>query len=142
MRRIRPIQDDPLGAVPADNVDLQFLVASAVYRQGLARAKDRATTIEALDVAIETYLAVLKNADRHDDAAYNYEYLVRLRDEIDKGRRKTAAPAEPESPHGASGAPQEQSDSSKFKVYVPLEKNERSKSDGEAGKAEPIKRKG
>src|SRR5262245_37874076 len=33
-----PRGDDPLGAVPPDNVDLQFLVASGMVRQESARA--------------------------------------------------------------------------------------------------------
>jgi hypothetical protein len=137
-----PNPADPLASIPPENVDLQFLVASAVYRQGAAGAKDRPAMVAALDAGIGAYLTVLKNATRHDAAAFNYEYLLRVRDEIDKNRRKTAAPPEPSGPHGSSGAPQEQTDTSPFKVYVPLDSGERNKTDGEAGRAEPIKRKG
>src|SRR5262245_28464599 len=63
---------EPFAAVPTENVDLQFLVAGALYRQGVARAKDRNSTVEALDTAIDGYHTVLKNAARHEDAAYNY----------------------------------------------------------------------
>lgn len=131
---------EPFAAIPTDNVELQFLVAGALYRQGLAGAKDRATTIAALDVAIDAYQTVLKNADRHERAAYNYELLVRLRNEIVKGQRKALSP-EPEVPHGRSGAPEIRSDTGEFKVYIPLESGERAKG-GEAGKMAPIKRKG
>jgi hypothetical protein len=137
-----PAQDDPLAGVPADNVDLQFLVASGVFRQGLSRAKDRDSTVEALDAGIGAYQTVLKNAVRHEDAAYNYEYLVRLRTEVDKGRKKVP-PNEPASPLGASGAPQEIEDTKQHKLYVPLDSEERQKNtEGEAGRAKPLKRKG
>ena len=46
--------------------------------------------MQALDAGINGYLAVLKNTREQEDAAFNYEYLVRLRDEVDKGKRKPA----------------------------------------------------
>ena len=139
---LMPRQEDPLAGVPADNVDLQFLVASGIVRQGAARAKDKVDTMNALDAGIGAYSTVLKNAVRHEDAAYNYEYLVRLRNDIDKGRRKPAIPSEPQNPRGTVGAPQEESEMAKFKVYVPLDSKERTDTAGEAGKATPVKRKG
>lgn len=133
---------EPFAAVPAENVELQFLVAGAVYRQAMARAKDRTTTLEALDAGIEAYRTVVRNAERHENAAYNYEYLVRLKTELTKGQRKVVANPEPEGPLGRSGAPEIKTEMGAFKVYIPLESGERTKSDGEAGKSAPIKRKG
>ena len=138
---IVPQQPDPVSGVPADNIELQLVVANAVYRGGQALAKDRQTTLQALDAGIQAYLTVLKNATRQEDAAYNYEYLVRLRDDILKGRRKPGLRVEPNDPHGRAGAPPENRDVSKFKIYIPLESEEREKA-GEAGKAGPLKRKG
>ncbi len=135
-------QADPLASVPADNVNLQFLVANGMYRQGIAHVKDQAATLATLDAGIDAYLTVLKNATRHEDAAYNYEYLVRLRNDVDKGRRKVIAPDEVGDPQGTQGAPPEQADTTEFKVYVPLEAAERKNNEGEAGKATPLKRKG
>jgi hypothetical protein len=137
-----PRQEDPLAGVPSDNVDLQFLVASVVVRQGVARAKDRVDTLNALEAGIGAYSTVLKNAVRHEDAAYNYEYLVKLRNDVDKGRRKPVLAPETGNPHGASGAPQQESEMDAFKVYVPLDSKERTDTSGEAGKAAPLKRKG
>ena len=37
------------------------------------------------------YFAVLKNSAWHEDAAYNYEYIVRLRDEQAKGKQPPKA---------------------------------------------------
>lgn len=138
-----PEQDDPVASVPSDNIELQFVVASAKYRQEIARAKDRPTIVAALDAGIASYLTVLRNATRHGDAAYNYEFLVRLRDDIEKGRRKTVAVLDANSPFGRPGGQQERGDTRPFKVYVPLESKEIEKGTGaEAGKAPPIKRKG
>ncbi|HXD73846.1 MAG TPA: hypothetical protein VN628_08925 [Vicinamibacterales bacterium] len=138
-----PQQSDPVGSVPADNPDMQLVVANAVYRVNQTKMKDKETTIAALDQSILTYVTVLKNAPRNEDAAYNFELLVRLRDEIDKGKRKPG-PSEMvlKGPDGAAGAPpQIDSSMSDFKIYIPLESQER-QDQGVAGKAAAGKRKG
>jgi len=138
-----PQQTDPVGAVPADNPALQLVVANAVYRTGQARSKDKATTMQALDAGINAYQAVLKNTSRQDDAAFNYEYLIRLRDEVDKGKRKPGpGDAVMKGPDGASGAPPTlENTMSDFKIYIPLDSQER-QDQGVAGKAAPTRRKG
>ena len=133
-------QPDPVSEVQADNIGLQLVVANAVYRAGRIQAKDRQTTLQAVDAGIQAYLTVLKNATRQEDAAYNYEYLVRLRDEILAGRRPLK-PEEPGDPNGLTGNPLEGADTNKFKIQIPLELEERNKATG-AGKVGPIKRKG
>jgi hypothetical protein len=138
---IVPQQTDPVGAIAPDNVELQLVVANAVYRTGQAQAKDRRTTLQALDAGINAYFAVLKNAKRHEDAAYNYEYLVRLRADIDKGRRKPElARADPNGPLGRPGMVPQESSTGNFKIYIPLDSQELKA--GQAGKALPKGRKG
>ena len=140
---IVPQQTDPVGAVAADNSALQLIVADAVYRTGQAQSKDKETTLQALNAGINAYLAVLKNTARQEDAAFNYEYLIRLRDEIDKGRRKPG-PGDlvMKGPDGAAGQPPTiDSTMSDFKIYIPLESQER-QDQGVAGKAGTGKRKG
>ena len=135
--------NDPLARASQDGAEYQFLVATAMYRDRLNRADDRATMIEALDTGIAGYLAVLKTAPQHRAAAYNYEYLVRVRDELDKGRRKTLPPKDPDSQHGTAGRTEERGDTSKFKTYVPHDEKELEKNpNAEAGRAAPIKKKG
>lgn len=139
---VLPRQSDPVGAVEADNVDLQLVVADAAYRAGASTAKDKPSTLQALDEAISNYLSVLKNDTWDEDAAYNYEYLVRLRDDIAKGRKKSVEQTE-SSQLGEAGAPAKSgaADAQKFQIYVPLQGNERGKAE-QAGKGTPIKRKG
>ena len=99
--------------------------------------------MQALDAGINAYQAVLKNTARQEDAAFNYEYLVRLRDEVDKGKRKPG-PGDivMKGPDGASGAPPTlESTMSDFKIYIPLDSQER-QDQGVAGKAAAAKRKG
>lgn len=133
-------QPDPVNEVQTDNIGLQLVVANAVYRAGRMQAKDRQATLQAVDAGIQAYLTVLKNATRQEDAAFNYEYLVRLRDDILAGRR-TLNREEPSDPNGFSGSPVENADTSKFKIQIPLELEEREKATG-AGKVGPLKRKG
>jgi hypothetical protein len=138
---IVPTQSDPVTAVPSDNTELQFVVANAVYRAGAARAKDKTAALQALDAGINADLVVLKNARRHDNAAFNLEYLVRLRDDVEKGRRKLGNPVALTA-HGSMGFPApELKDSPDFKTLVPLDSEERNKA-GNAGKAVPRPRKG
>ena len=133
-------QPDPVSGVPADNIGLQLVVANAVYRASRIQAKDRQATLQAVDAGIQAYLTVLKNTTRQEDAAYNYEFLVRLRNEILDGRGTPKVPKMPDQ-NGVSGGPLETTDASKFKIYIPLELEERNKATG-AGKVGPIKRKG
>lgn len=135
-----PRQEDPVAAIPPDNVDLQVIVANAMYRVRRAEAKDRDGTIEALNSAISAYSTALKNSKRREDAAFNYEYLLRLRDEFEKDRRKQKLGEEPEEgPFGHIAVPEGRpGDAGKFKILVPLESGE----PGDAGKGDPIKRKG
>ena len=137
---IVPEQTDPVGNVPADNVDLQFIMANAMFREGVAKATDKRTTLAMLDALSNAYLTVLKNADRHQDAAYNYEYVVKLRRDVDRNRRKSLRPSNP-SRDGEKGArPEETIDAEKFKMYVPLEEQERKSND--AGQDPVIRKKG
>ncbi len=134
-----PEIEDPVANVASDNIELQLVVANAMYRIVQAEGRDGQPTRPALNAAINGYLTVLKNASRQEDAAYNYEFLVRLRDDLAKGRRKVE-PGGIRGPHGASGAPLSPG-KSEFKIYIPLQSDEIDKS-VTAGKAPPIKRKG
>jgi hypothetical protein len=138
-----PQQDDPIAAVSPDNLELQFIVADAVYRAGQPRAVDRTTTLRALDAAINAYVAVLKNDRWHEGAAFNYEYLVRVRADIDKGRRPPKlSDAGDNSPSGRQGGPPpEDSNNRKFKILVPLDSDEMQKAT-DPGKGTLIERKG
>ena len=142
-RALAPEETDPLLAVAPDNIDLQLVVADAVYRAGQARAKDRQSLLQAVDAGLEAYLTVLKKAPRRlERAAYNYEYLVRLRQDTESSRGKlNIPPVEVKSPFGRAGHAPDTTSTGEFKILVPLESPERNTAP-EAGKAAPLKRKG
>jgi hypothetical protein len=124
-------------------VDLQLVFANAVYRAGQAQAKNRVSAIEALDEAVSGYANVLRNTAWHPDAAYNYEFAIRLRDEVTKGRRATAVQTgEPdETELGLRGGPSASS-KEQFEIYIPRDSGESTPTGGDAGKAPPATRKG
>jgi hypothetical protein len=140
---IIPQAAEPVGNIPLDNISLQFVVANGVFRNAARGAKDRAASLAALESGINAYRTVLKNSTRHHDAAYNYEYLWRLHDEIEQGRRKALPSAEVKTSEGRAGSQPVNPDANTFKMYIPLEQQEIEKSKAAAaGKAAPIKRKG
>jgi hypothetical protein len=137
---------EPRGATEPATVDVQLVVANAAYRDGQAHATDRAATLRALDDAVGGYAAVLRSAPWRPDAAYNYEYVVRLRDELTKSRRPPApaprAQAEADDTElGVQGHPAA-TDRQKFEIYIPLDKGESAPGGGDAGKAPAGARKG
>jgi hypothetical protein len=140
---IVPEGTEPVASVDVDNIALQMVVANASFRKGQATSKDKQTTLDALDTSINAYLTVLKNTSRHENAAYNYEYLVRLRQEVEKGRRKPGESDGDDGPEGRGGGPTpEQGNTNDFKVYIPLESEELQQGSGSSGKAAPTEKKG
>jgi hypothetical protein len=135
-----PAQPDPVTAVDPSNVELQLVVANGVYRQGQMRGEDRKTRIAALEEAALSYLTVLKSETWHPEAAFNYEFAIRLRDLLAKGRQPPP-PNEDDGDHGQSGSPGEEAEG-EFQIYIPLDQGERTPEGGEAGEEGPRERKG
>ena len=139
-----PAQAEPVAAVGDASVELQLVVANGEYRLGQMQSKDKTSTMKALDQAAAGYLTVLKNNTWHPDAAFNYEYIVRLRDELAKGKNPPQPPKDQsqDADNGESGAPSPATSSKGFQIYIPLEQGEKNPAGGEAGKAAPKERKG
>lgn len=144
---IVPAQADPIGALPPDNVELQFIVANAVFRNGRKQASTPAATVQAIDSGIAAQLAVLKNSERNEDAAFNYEYLLRLRAAVmlkPNGGRSSDEEGDQKTTHGQPGGAPRKSDPSDFKILIPLESKEfeNQKEGQQAGKTVERQRKG
>jgi hypothetical protein len=132
---------DPVTAIEEGNLDRKLVVANAVYRQGQSRYKDRESTKQALEESASAYFAVLKNSEWREDAAYNYEYVIRLRDEQAKGKQPPEGGDAAKGDLGQGGQPSEATSQKGFQIYIPLESQERPLG-GDAGKAPPKDRKG
>ena len=103
------------GASPA----LQLLVANAAYRAGLSSGDDRDRLVRALDGAIDAYFGVLQESEGQRDAAYNYEYLVRLRADVASG---ADPPAAGQGLHGREGEVPEDAALEEIRIYVPVQR--------------------
>lgn len=132
---------DPVAAIEEGNLDRKMVLANAVYREGQSRYTDREATKQALEESASAYFAVLKNSEWREDAAYNYEYVIRLRDEQAKGKQPPEGGDASKGDMGQGGQPSEATSQKGFQIYIPLESQERPLG-GDAGKAPPKDRKG
>lgn len=158
-------EHDPEGKPVVDDPQRLFVNANAAYRAALLAGPDPETVAERLDAVLQAYADVLRADPTYVDAAYNYEFVARLRPSLAAGQEpprlrldwlEAAATAGefgagvamtgddlPAGPtlHGLPGAPPLDESMQQFKVYVPLRPTEREESD-EAGKGPQKKRKG
>jgi len=131
--------------VPRDPHQL-FLASNAAFRATQIETVDRPTALRHLEGVIKNYADVLRTVPDDADAAYNYEFVVRMRDGLSRARSSTGfsklsiAETTP-TIHGRPGAPPKGVTMSSFKVLVPQRSDER-KNNQEAGKGGAKPRKG
>jgi hypothetical protein len=158
-------QKDANGVVTETDPAILLLSANAAFRA--SQNTDRITAVRRLDDVVRSYAEVLKTQakdcegdartcdQRAVDTAFNYEYVVRVRDTLAKARNtaapkaapKVAARAEdddlPSGPtlHGHPGGPPPATDMNQFKIVIPKRGEER-KDAPDAGKGGQKIRKG
>lgn len=97
-----------------DDPASQLIAANASFRQLQREAIGRPLSVDELERVQQAYAGVLKNGGFDRDAAWNYEYIARLRDTAAKeklanrqpGARPAAgAPAPGETARSANGSP-------------------------------------
>src|SRR5262249_6745897 len=144
---------DAAGSVAETDADVLLLAANASFRASQSEI-DRLLGVRKLDAVVKNYAEVLKNSSADSDAAYNYEYAIRLRDALAKARpgapgknaaaklaeNETDLPAGP-TLHGHPGGPPAKTDMAQFKIVIPKRGEER-KDDPQAGKGGTKVRKG
>lgn len=111
---------DRASAESAGNPSLQYIVANAAVRAALDPEADREQVLRALDGAIDVYLGVLQESPGHLDAAYNYEYLLRLRADLASGAE---LPEGGQSQHGREGEAPEDAEMEEIRIYVPVQRD-------------------
>jgi hypothetical protein len=150
---LTPERDATGGLVEHDPHRL-FLAANAAFRGAQRATADRAGIVRQLDEVLKGYVDVLKNSAGHLDAAYNFEYVARLRDSVVRARG-TAVKLQPSTEeggasgdlpagptlHGHPGAPPPGVSMAQFKMVVPMRPDER-KEQPEAGRGPAKVRKG
>ncbi len=148
-------QKDANGAITETDPQILFLSANGAFRS--TGSDDRATTLRKLDAVVKNYADVLRNSPGHIDAAYNYEYAIRVRDSLAKTKPAPAAKTAKAQPrptgeiasdlpagptlHGKPGGPPPATDMAQFKIVIPKRGEER-KDNPEAGKGGVKVRKG
>jgi len=127
-----------------ENRTLQLTLANAYVRSGEATANgDRRVLLGELDRAINVHLQVLQNTDGDRHAAFNYEYLIRLRNNLAGGAE--TPDRGPRTPLGRPGNTEEMDmeDINEMKVYVPTDMLDREASDEPTlGSDAPLRRRG
>ena len=137
------------------------VAANASYRSGQRESADRPAMLRRLDTSLKSYTDVLKKNPGSADAAYNYEFIIRLRDTVSKtkpapaGKREDPAKAaqkitgvvmagdlpEGRTVHGDPGAPPPNTDMTQFKMHIPIRPDER-QGGSDAGQGKEKIRKG
>lgn len=137
--------------------EVLFVAANAAYRVARRDTPMGPDTARRLDEVLQAYAAVLKADPHHADAAYNFEYVARLRDY--HARMKPPAPsrerelprAAPPLPtgdlprgltvHGRPGGPPPEMKTEDFEILTPRDLGER-ESDPEQAPGTRMRRKG
>jgi hypothetical protein len=127
-----------------DDTSLKMLAADASYRALRAEGGTWQSVTTRLDAIAKRYADVLREQPENEDAAYNYEFVVRLRTAVAAARR-AIGPLDLEATgltvHGHRGAPPDGSDAKKFKMIVPMRPDERMEAE-QAGRGAQKIRKG
>jgi len=124
---------DPDRSVTAHQAEVLLMSANAALRRAHRDAAGRPLTSERLDQVLQAYAAVLKNSGFDRDAAYNYEYVARLRDAAARAKPRPAPPARtavrnprsgefPDGPtiHGRPGTHPPATKGEEFEVLTPM----------------------
>ncbi len=123
---------------------LKLLAANAEYRMLRSTGGTYQAFVARLDSIAKRYADILRTEPQNEDAAYNYEFVLRLRRAAMTARQTIPgvdAAAGGITVHGVPGAPPKDSDAKKFKMIVPMMPDERQEAE-EAGRAGRKVRKG
>jgi hypothetical protein len=143
------------GPAPTDP-QLLLLAANAAFRTSAPDSQDRKAVVQRLDQVVQAYADVLRKDSTLSDAAYNYEYVIKLRDRVAKGPSRNARDAKKGPPpppdvsvdlptgptvHGRPGGPPEGESMSDFKTVTPMRYDEREEQ-MDPGRGQKLRRKG
>jgi hypothetical protein len=142
---------DVAGAADARTL---LIAANAAYRAAEQNPKPRAERVQQLDAVLQAYTSALKAPEFLPDAAYNYEFVVKLRDSLARARGGAAArgpaKAEPVTPssdlptgntiHGRPGAPPPEMKGEEFEILTPMEYGDRETQPEPTPGAKPLRK--
>lgn len=135
---------------------LLLIAANASFRSAAPEVGDRKAAVDRLEGVIQAYADVLRKDASSVDAAYNYEFVAKMRDTLAKAPARGAARDRkpPQAPdivsvdlptgptiHGRPGGPPEGTDMSDFKTITPMRYDEREEQ-MDPGRGKELRRKG
>ncbi len=134
--RYAEVMDEANGELDAE---ILLAAANATFRSQEREGGGGAVQVQRLDGVLQAYVAVLKAAPKHMDAAYNYEYVSRVRDAA--ARNALTKPAKetpratgtarrsdlPDGPtvHGRPGGPPPEMKGEEIEVIAPMNYGDR-----------------
>lgn len=128
----------------SEQESLRLLATNAEYRMLRSTGGTYQSFVARLDAIAKQYADILRTQPGNEDAAYNYEFVLRLRRAAVQAKQ-TIPGLDPAAGgitvHGVPGAPPKDSDAKKFKMIVPMMPDERQEAE-EAGRAGRKIRKG
>jgi hypothetical protein len=118
--------------------DIRFISANAMLRELARQPVDRQALARSLDAVLKAYVSVLDVDPNDVDAAYNYEFVSRLRAALAAGRGGGVPLPLESDVHGEKGSPPPQTKPNEFNIIVPLRPEERQEQiDPQAGTVPP-----
>ena len=131
------------GDVAADP-KAKLLAANAAYRALRKEGGNWQAVVGRMDGVVKAYADVLRDNPSNAEAAFNFEYVTRLRAVI-AARRQNLAPQDAKSSgntiHGGIGEIPAEGETKQFKMIVPMRPDERQEAE-KAGKGAVRQRKG
>lgn len=119
----------------SSDAEILLAAANAAYRSSQHNPGDGPAAIQKLDGVLQAYAAALKASSRNVDAAYNYEYVARLRDVAARSQGKGLKPVAPTimvgdlpsgpTIHGAPGGPPPDAKMEDLQTISPMEYGDR-----------------
>jgi hypothetical protein len=110
---------------PEPDPELILLDANASFRQAFEQNRNPVTVARALEDVLQKYVAVIEAAPESTTAAFNYEFVARLRMALSSSRGSGLPSLPPQELHGDQGQPPDNARKSDFNVIVPLRPEER-----------------
>jgi hypothetical protein len=119
------------------DAEVLLLAANAAYRRTERERLPRQAQIEQLDAVLQAYGSALKASRFVADAAYNYEFVARMRESMGRARAAAAVPSPPPvaahpsdlppgvTIHGRPGGPPPGTKGEAFEILTPMEYGDR-----------------
>ena len=109
---------------PADGAT-RLIAANAMFRDLARQPGSSQVLVRGLDAVLKAYVSVLEVDPNAVDAAYNYEFVSRLRDALAAGRANSVKLPSASNIHGEKGSPPTETKPGEFNIIVPLSPEER-----------------